>query len=259
MQNLNWIWTILRVNWANMMSHPKAFYTMTFLMLLQNLIYFGMWVIVFSQISSLRGWGLNDIAFLYALGAIGYGLVFMVFGGMNQLAETIHSGALDVHLARPRPVLLLATMQRMRGDSLGDVLTGLVMILFIVQPALSSWPLIITLTITASLIYSAFRLIVHSLAFWGQDAEGSERGFTAFIIISTNPQNGFSPVIKMIMLTVFPAAYVGLLPVQILQDFSWPLLAVQVGAAGTIFVFALWFFHYGLRRYTSGNQMLSLR
>ncbi len=259
MQSLNWIWAIIRVNWANLMSNPKAFYTMSFLMMLQNLIYFSMWAIVFSQISSLRGWGLNDVAFLYALSAVGYGFIFTIFGGMNQLAETIHSGALDVHLGRPRPVLLLATMQRMRGDSLGDVLTGLVMMLFIVKPVLSSWPLILTLTITASLIYAAFRLIVHSLAFWGQEAEACERGFLAFVITTSNPQNGFAPLMKMVLLTLFPAAYVGLLPVQILQNFSWELLVLQIFGAATIFAFALWLFHYGLRRYTSGNQMLSLR
>lgn len=259
MKHYQWIFETLRINWLNMVQNRSAFYTMMLLMLLQNLIYFGMWIIIFKQISSLKGWGLPEVSYLFAAGAAGYGLFFCLFGGLNQLGHMIHDGTLDIYLTRPRSVLFSAMMQRMRGDSAGDVLTGIILLGLFLQPALSMWPLIFVLTISSGAVFASFRLISHSLAFWGISGETSENSFTAFLITATNPQVGFAPILKLILLTVFPAGYIGLLPVEIIRDFRWDFLALQlVGSAGLVGV-SIWFFNISLRRYCSGSQMTHLR
>jgi ABC-2 type transport system permease protein len=259
MRKHEWILAIIRVNWSNMVANKWTFYSMMLLMCIQNFLYFSMWMIIFSQMSSLRGWQLNDVAFLYGAGAAGFGLFFTVFGGLNQLGHAIQNGDLDVYLSRPRPTLLMASMQRMRPDSLGDVLTGILMIGLLGKFSLSALPLVVLLTVSTGFVYFAFRLIMHSLAFWNMTGEASERGFGAFVISSTNPQNGFSPFVKGILLTIFPAGYVGLLPVEIVRDFRWDYLALQLGASLSLFAFSIWLFGRGLRRYASGNKFLSLR
>jgi len=259
MKTDHWILANIRLNWANATAHKGAFWSLAGLMCLQNLIYFMLWVALFSQISSLRGWQLNDVAFLYASGALGYGLMFSLFGGVNAMAHTIQSGSLDIYLARPRSVLLSALLQRMRADSLGDAAVGVVMLILFVQPPLHTLPLLFVLSFSAGLVYVAFRLIMHTLAFWGVGEEGAENGFISFIIASTNPQNGFGPWGKVVLLSVFPAGYVALLPVEIMRNFSWSLLAWQLVASLLIAAFAVVLFHIGLRRYASGNQVLSLR
>jgi ABC-2 type transport system permease protein len=259
MQRFDWIGSILKVNWANMTSNKTAFWSMLLLMGVQNIIYFCLWAIVFSRISSLRGWGLSEVAFLYGSGAIGYGVLFSIFGGLNQISGTIQSGMMDIYLARPRPVLVSVLMHRMRADSLGDIVAGAVMILVFVRPPLSSIPLLIILSLTAGMVYASFRLIMHTLAFWNVGGETSENGFIAFLIASTNPQNGFSAWGKLILLTIFPAGYIALIPVHILKNFSWPLLGLQLLGSITVLLFSLFLFHAGLKRYTSGNKFLELR
>jgi ABC-2 type transport system permease protein len=256
MKNFAWIGAIIKVNWKNMTAHKGAFWSLVLMMCVQNLIYFSLWGIIFSRIGDMRGWGLREVAFLYGSGAMGYGLIFALFGGVNQLGHVIQEGELDMHLARPRSVLWLALMSRMRADSLGDVLTGLIMLAFIVRPPLADLPLLAILSISAGLVFGAVRLITHSLAFWGMSGDTGENGFIAFIIAATNPLNGFGTAAKLALLTIFPAGYIALLPVEIMRDFRWDYMALQLVGCFTVFAFALWFFSKGLKRYTSGNRFL---
>jgi len=259
MRRHDWIFATLKLNWSNMMADRAAFWSLGLLMAVQNLIYFSLWAIVFSRISSLRGWGLSEIAFLFGAGAFGYGIFFSIFGGLNQLASYIHDGMLDIYLSRPRSVLLSVLMHRMRADSLGDVMAGLAMIFVFVRPPLDALPLIVALSVLAGIVFASFRLIVHALAFWSLSNESCENGFMAFLIAATNPQKGFGIWGKMILLTIFPAGYIGLLPVEILHHFDWQLFGLQFMGTMGVFGFALLLFQLGLARYKSGNKFIVLR
>lgn len=259
MKNFDWIIATFRLNWRNVTADSKAFWSLAALMAAQNLIYFSLWAIIFSRISSLNGWGLSEVAFLYGSGAIGYGILFTVLGGLNQLSSLIHDGMLDVYLARPRPVLLSILMHRMRADSLGDILSGVLMIAIFTQPSLKDVPLMIALSLLAGIVYASFRLICHAAAFWGTGNETGENAFIAFLIASTNPQNGFGPWGKFILLTIFPAGYIGLLPVELLKTFDWRLFALEIAGSFAVMGFSFWLFHRGLKRYASGNKFLTLR
>jgi ABC-2 type transport system permease protein len=224
-----------------------------------NLVYLFLWVAVFSKISQLKGWGLSEVAFLYGSGAIGYGIFMTVFGGINQVAHAVQDGTLDTYLARPRPVLPSILLHRMRPDALGDIASGIVMIAWLCRPALSDLPLILALGILAGLVYTAFRIICHACAFWGMESEVCENGFVAFLIASTNPLNGFGMIGKVILLSVFPAGYIALLPVEIMREFSWGLFALEIAGSLGLMGFAVWLFNRGLSRYASGNRFTVLR
>ena len=254
-----WILATLKLNWRNAVMEPKTFYTMMFFMCIQNFIYFGLWVILFSQISSLRGWGLREVAFLYGAGAIGYGILFTIFGGLNQLGTAIHNGELDVYLSRPQSPVLMALLQRIRTDSMGDILTGVLMLGHFVRPTLDMMPLVILLCVSMGFIYFSVRLIGHCLTFWGLGQEVGENGFMAFLIASTNPQKGFPPIAKAALLSIFPAGYIALIPVEIMLEFRWDYLALQLGASCAITAFSFWLFYTGLKRYSSGNKFIVLR
>lgn len=259
MQRHSWIFATIKLNWANMITNKGAFWSLMLLMAVQNLIYLGLWGAIFSQISSLRGWGLREISFLYGAGAIGYGIFFCLFGGLNQLGETIENGTLDVYLARPKSPLLSALMHRMRADSLGDIVAGIVMIAFLVRPTLADLPLMLALTFFSGIVYMSVRLLLHCCAFWGMNSSACENSYMAFIIASTNPMNGFGPWGKMVLLTLFPAGYIALLPVEILRDFSWRLMGMEILAALFFLALSLFLFDRGLKRYASGNKFIVLR
>ena len=255
----HWLPTLIRMNWAEMRADAGAFWSMMSLMAIQNILYFMLWVILFDRVGTLRGWGLSDVAMLFGAGAFGYGIFFTLLGGLDRLAETVADGRLDLYLARPRAVLPMVLMSRTRSDSLGDLVTGLVMMALFVRPEWSQIPMLLLLTVSMGLVFASARLVLHTLAFWGMAGQANENAYMAFLIAGTNPQHGIGTLGKYLLLTVFPAGYLGLVPVLAWREQSGLLLLGQVAASLAIAGFSVWLFHRGLARYASGNQFVSLR
>lgn len=255
----HWFMMVLKTSWRNMVDNRRAFWFLMLGMCLQNLIYFSSWALIFKRVSSLNGWALPDVAFLTASTCFGYGLIFTLFGGIATLGECIENGELDIHLARPRSTLLLACSSRMNPNHIGDILTGLVALPLFMQLDMRSIALFIILALSSGMVFLAFRLFVHSLYFFGAGGETGENSFMSFIIAASNPQKGLSPFLKFAMLSIFPAGFVGLLPVEIMHGFRWDYMAYQLCGSVVWLAFSLWFFQHGLKRYSSGNKFLLLR
>ena len=64
---------------------------------------------------------------------------------------------------------------------------------------------------------------------------------------------------RLVLFTVFPAAYIGLLPVEAVRDHSLIQALGVLAAAVAYGALAVWVFERGLRRYASGNRILELR
>src|SRR5699024_3165247 len=65
----------------------------------------GLWVIL-SYVSTLVGVGMVQVAVVYGLGALAFGLADLLFGEIDGLSAHIRSGKLETLLIRPVPVLL---------------------------------------------------------------------------------------------------------------------------------------------------------
>jgi ABC-2 type transport system permease protein len=62
--------------------------------------------------------------------------------------------------------------------------------------------------------------------------------------------------VQWLLYTIIPAAFVGSMPAGLLHDFSWQRLAAMVGFALGLALLARLIFHWGLRRYESGNLVI---
>jgi hypothetical protein len=96
--HLAFVAALLRVNLAGGLARPVFAATSAAMMLANNLILALLWVIYFADFSSLRGWGLQDLALLMGIVAWAFGLTVFLAGGLRDLANTIADGGLDVHL-----------------------------------------------------------------------------------------------------------------------------------------------------------------
>src|SRR6201999_1421000 len=81
------------------------------------------------------GWGRREIATLWALFGVSYGLASTAFGGTNFLARMIARGGLDAFLALPRPVFLHSLVSRMTLNAWGDIGFGWLVFFVFVQPS----------------------------------------------------------------------------------------------------------------------------
>lgn len=107
----------------------------------------------------------------------------------------------------------------------------------------------------AFVILYAYRLIMSSLAFFVSDSQRlGDNVFMAFVTFASQPASIFTGWYKVMFLTVIPAGFISLYPVELIKNFNLTDLGIMVGGCSFFFILAVKFFYFGLRRYTSGNR-----
>lgn len=254
MKHAHLIWGYVRHNLMAGMAYRGAFFLQVFGMVLNNLMLLFFWSVLFTRFPTLNGWTLPDVVTLYAMVALAYGLAMVTFGNSGRVAQVIASGDLDYYLALPADPLLHLLISRMSMSAWGDVIFGLALFAIVTPAWWLKLPLFLLLGVSAGLLFTAFRVIVGALAFWlGQAQNLALQLGNAMITFSIYPVDIFPGLVRLLLYTLIPAAFVGSAPTRLLLAFNWldllELLAVTAGfclLAGGIF-------RLGLRRYESGN------
>lgn len=81
-------------------------------------------LMMFSQVDSLGGWSLPEVALLYGLSATAFGIADLVLGSMDVLGARIRDGSFDTLLVRPVPVLAQVGADRFALRRLGRITQG---------------------------------------------------------------------------------------------------------------------------------------
>ena len=245
-----------QANFASALEYRAAFISQIIGMFLNNAVYFAFWVVFFDRFKAIRGWGLSDMFLLMSIVALGYGLAFTFFGNTLQLSRLIAQGQLDYYLALPRNVLLNVLASRMINSALGDMSYGLITYLFtgrFTLPEIALW--LIASLLVAVIFVMAFTLF-HSLTFWlGNASALAEQAANAMLTFAMYPADIFQGAVRFIMFTIIPAAFVGLVPLNVVRGLDVNGLAWLALAAVVITIISSTMFYAGLRRYESGSAM----
>lgn len=247
---------LLRALMRDTRRGAKAALFFAVMMFFNNIIYFALWAVYFRNFASLNGWTLKDFAVLQGICSMGFGLAFFFFGGAWTIGRKIFSGELDSFLGRPRDPLLPLLMSECRASTLGDIASAFPLWLWFGGCGLGDLPLLMALSLAAGMLFLAVIIAVQSLAFWASETTSiADSLFEVFLTLAMYPQNVHGPLLSLLLFTVVPAAYIGLLPVEIMRDFSWPQLALVAAAAVLYLALAIFIFRRGLRHYSSGNLL----
>lgn len=254
MKELKFLLAVWKANLQSVMEYRIAFLLQVFGMMINNAIYFLIWVIYFDRFKEVRGWGINDMFVTYGIIASGFGLVSLLFGNVFNLGEVIAKGRLDYYLSMPRPVLLHTVASRSIASGLGDFSYGFVSYALSGQYNLGGLGRFIVGTLCAAAIFAAFMILVQSLAFWiGNSSYLSSMALNAIITFAIYPITLFDNTAKLILFTLIPAALMGALPAEFVHTFTWYTL-VEISLGSLVFLgLAVAVFRLGLRRYESGS------
>jgi len=254
MKTVQLIWGYLRHNLMSAMAYRGAFFLQVAGMLLNDAMLLFFWWVLFERLPTLRGWDLAGVMTLYGIVAFGFGAATVVCGNAFLVARVIASGNLDYYLALPADPLVHLLVSRMSLPAWGDLFFGLVVFLVATPDQWASLPLFLLLGLLAGLVLVAFSVLVGSLAFWVGSADNlAAQAINALITFSLYPVEIFPGVVRVLLYTLIPAAFVGSMPAGLLSDFSWERLATLVAFTAGITLAARWVFRWGLRRYESGN------
>jgi ABC-2 type transport system permease protein len=257
--DLRFIGALLGINLRASLALRGAFWLQASFMLLNNLAYFCVWWIFFARFDDVGGWRLGDMAGLYGLVAVAFGLTIVLCGGVRDLARHIVEGSLDTWLAQPKSALLQALASNSRAAGWGDVVSGIGFLAAsgLVSPA--EIPLAILAVALGATVFVASGLILHALAFWLGDVDSLARQVWEFLItFSLYPPTLFSGGLRVLLFTALPAGFIAYLPVELLRAFSLETLALTSAATLGYALLAGAIFRAGLKRYESGNR-LSIR
>ena len=254
MKELKFLLAVWKANLQSAMEYRGAFLSQIFGMMVNNFIYFAIWIIFFDRFKQVRGWGINDMWITYGVLASAFGLVSLLFGNAFNLSDIISKGRLDYYLSTPRPVLLHAVASRMVGSGMGDFSYGFISYILSGQFTWDGLSRFILGTLLAAIVFASFLILIQSLTFWlGMMSNASMLVLNAMITFGIYPITIFDNTAKLILFTVIPAALMGAVPAEFVRAFNWQSLSILLAGAVVFLALAITVFHLGLKRYESGS------
>jgi ABC-2 type transport system permease protein len=247
----------VRFNFAAGMEYRASFLFQVLGMALNNTAFIIFWMILFNRIvTDINGYGFNDIMFLWALAAVGYGIAAVFFGNSFYISKIIYNGELDVYLLQPKPVVVNLLLSRMVLSGWGDIAYGVV--LFALSQPINPQSIVLfgVFSLLMAIILIALRIFYHSLTFFLGNAEEFATTASDLIIgFMLYPGSIFQSPATLVLHSLIPAALAAWIPIEIFRDFDVAKLAVLIAADCLILMIALGTFRLGLRCYESGNRM----
>ena len=232
-----------------------AFAMQVIFMAVNNFTFFVFWWILMRRVPEILGWRLTDIELLFGIVAVAVGLTITVAGGVRYLGQFIEEGELDTLLVQPPPVLLYAVGMRSQSSGFGDMVSGLILIALSGHVSWVDTPRVVVAIVAAALVFAASGILFFSVAFWlGKSDTVARQMWELVITFSLYPEPLFGGVLRLMLFTVIPTAWVGYMPVHVARQASVGQLLVLVSAAAGYLVLAAGTFQCGLRRYASGSR-----
>jgi ABC-2 type transport system permease protein len=232
-----------------------AFAIQAVFMALNNFAFFVFWWALMRHVTTIRGWHLGDIQLLFGIVAASVGLTVTVAGGVRHLGGFIDDGDLDTLIAQPQPVLVHALLMRSQPAGFGDLVSGLIFVVWSGRVTWQSLPLVAAAVAASAIVFLATGIVFFSLAFWlGKIDSAARQLWDLLITFSLYPEPLFGGVLRLALFTVLPAGFVGYLPARIVQHASAGDVALLAAGAAGYLALAVVMFDRGLRRYASGSR-----
>ncbi len=140
-------------------------------------------LLMFSQVGSLGGWSLPEVAFLYGLSSTAFGLSDLVLGSMDVLGARIRDGSFDTLLVRPAPVLAQIGADRFALRRLGRITQGTLVLGYALLHIDVDWTvgkvlLVPVMLLCGAAIFGALFVAGAAFQILAQDAAEVQNAFT---------------------------------------------------------------------------------
>ncbi|MCX4859916.1 ABC transporter permease [Streptomyces canus] len=243
-------WLIAGMWVRSSMTYRTSFVVTMFGNLLMTGLDFVGILLMFSQVDSLGGWGLPEIAFLYGLSVSAFGIADLVLGSMDVLGARIRDGSFDILLVRPAPVLAQIGADRFAVRRLGRITQGTAVLVWALASVDVDWSaakvlLVPVMVVSGAAIFCAVFVAGAAFQIFAQDASEVQNAFTyGGTTLLQYPPTVFGKDFVRGVTFVLPLAFVNWVPASYVLDrpypldlpqwvaFAPPLVAVACGALG---------------------------
>ncbi len=248
----------IKCNLKSILEYKKSFAIQTIFMIANNFFFLVFWIVVFAgNGGKIEGLTFNDVLYFWSLPVISYGVAFFFFGGIRNLGQHILEGSLDTYLTQPKNVLMNVMVSGMDFNAFGDLVYGSVMGLFAVNFDMSRYAILLILGVLGSVFYICAEAIIRLFTIKIGSTDNIEHIYinTLMINFSTYPEVIYGNVVKSLIYTVIPSAYIAFVPIKFVQTLNLKYLLVLLTAMCVIVTITFTLSKQMLKSYESGNNI----
>ena len=218
--------------------------------------------VLFSRVTSLGGWSLWEVAFLYGASYLSFKLADIFVGKVERLGEWIRSGQFDSVLIRPLGTLgqtLTAEMDLKQVGGLAQGATVFGVALAHVDIVWTPARVLVLIVMLASgfVIFCSVWIATNAAAFWLVNVREATNAFTyGGNFLTQFPIDIFGPWFRRVFVFLIPVVFVNYFPSLFLLDkpsADWPdvlrFLSPVVALATAAVAAIVW--RAGVRHYSS--------
>ena len=184
---------------------------------------------IFTQVDSLAGWSGMEVALLFGLSGVAFGLADITISQVETASRHIKAGTFDLFLLRPIPALLHLSATEFALRRLGRVLQPLVVLVVALVLAPVEWRaetivLVVVTLVSGTLIFGSVWVVTSSISFWTVDSQEVANAFTYGGGLATSyPIDVLARWMRHLVTFLVPLAFVAYLPAARLLGREQPL------------------------------------
>lgn len=251
-------WMYFKFNLSSAMEYRISFFTQVIGMMLNNACFIFFWWILYSKVNLIGGYSFKNMMFLWALSSATFGFAFVIFGNVRKISNTIITGELDTYILQPKDIYINLVLSRSVTSAWGDLIYGFILFTIIYGFSFSNLLLFTLFTILGGILTASIIVIFETLTFFiGNASSISGTVFEFMISFGIYPETIYTNWVRWLIYTVLPVGFVVFVPLKILNNFSWSMLGALCIIDLLYVLFSYWFFRFGLKRYESGNTIVT--
>lgn len=186
-------------------------------------------LLVLELVPSLGGWSGAEVAFLYALATLPFGIADLLASSLDRLAAYVREGTFDRLLLRPASTLLQLSALEFELRRIGKLVPPTVVLVWAIPNVGIDWSVariavLILVLGCGSVIYSSLWILTSSLSFWIIGAQQAMNAATfGGHFANQYPLHLYQSWIRAALGWIIPLAFVAYVPTIHLLDAPNPL------------------------------------
>lgn len=244
-------------------QYRTSFLTLTLAQALVTALDFVALAILIQLVPSLGGWTRAEVAFLYAVAALPFGLADLMVSSVDRVPQYVQAGTFDRVLLRPMPAIFQMSALEFELRRVGKAVPPMAVLVWTMPSVGVEWTAARLATLFMALvcgciIYGSLWVATSSFAFWAVATEQASNAVTyGGEFANEYPLHLYRPWIRALLGWGIPLAFVAYVPSQHplgatnpLGLASWLVWATPLVTAATLTA-SLLCWRAGIRHYQS--------
>lgn len=257
-RNMRLYMKALKNSFASRITYRADFFFSAAMILVSELIIPFITLLIYKTGATFPGWSMYEVLLLQGIFLLSRGTANVLFFGLvwNTL-DRVREGTYDILLIKPSSTLFLSIATNFEPDSIGVVLSGLIVSLYSLTrlpgfSLLNAFAALLLFLLSLIVLFSFALLMAGSVFKW----VGNSRIYEIFDSIASfgnYPRNIFSKAFQTIISYVVPIAAIGFLPASALLGKQPGGIPEMVLVCSAFLLLSLGFWKHMLTKYTSAG------